>query len=127
MCIEQTRRQEIFFIKHNVRKPIDTNGRYKENILPLGMDCYNFNKLSAKDQINYIYHHCCLLDFDIEQDKYQQNGICLYYDRDIFIEVCFDGLRGDRVKSIKTFCCIGQLSRWYERVDLGSLLSQKEW
>lgn len=90
------------------------------------MDCYTFNKLKAKDQMNYIYHHCSLLDFDIERDKYQQNGVCLYHSGNFFVEVCFDGLRGDRVKNIRTYSDVQQLSHWYGRINLGTLLSQKE-
>ncbi len=90
------------------------------------MDCYTFNKLSAKDQINYIYHRCSLLDFVVRVDQYQENGVCLYHNEVFFVEVCFDGLRGDRVKDIRTYSQIQQLSHWYDRVDLGSLLSQKK-
>ncbi len=90
------------------------------------MDCHIFSRLDPKEQVNYIYHHCRLLDFDIIQESYRQYGVCLYYDGTIFLEVSFDGLRGDRVRDIKTYSRIQQLSHWYERINLGSLLSKKE-
>lgn len=90
------------------------------------MDCYTFNKLSPKEKVNYIYHHCNLVDFDIIIEQYRQCGVCLYYDGNIFMEVYFDGMRGDRVKNIKTYYKIQQLSHWYERINLASLLSQKK-
>lgn len=90
------------------------------------MDCYTFNKLKPKDQVNYIYHHGNLVDFDIINEQYRQYGVCLYHDGNIFIEVYFDGLRGDRVKNIKTYNKIQQLSHWYERISLSSLLSHKK-
>lgn len=90
------------------------------------MDCYTFNKLKPKEQVNYIYHHCSLVDFNIIREQYRHYGVCLYYDGNTFVEVCFDGMRGDRVKNIKTYSKIQQLSHWYERINLGSLLSQKE-
>lgn len=90
------------------------------------MDYFIFNKLKPKEQLDYIYHHCNLVAFDIIRKKYCQHGICLYYDGKMFIEVYFDGLRGDRVKEIKIYSKIQQLSYWYERVSLNSLLSGKE-
>jgi hypothetical protein len=90
------------------------------------MDCYKFSKLTPKEQINYIYHHCNLVDFDIINEQYRQCGVCLYYDGHIFVEVYFDGLRGDRVKNIKTYHKIQQLSYWYDRMNLSALLTKKE-
>ncbi len=92
----------------------------------LNMDCYTFSRLEPKEQINYIYHHCNLIDFNIIEEQYRQNGVCLYYDGHLFIEVFFDGLRGDRVKAIKTYQKIQQLSHWYEKINLQALLAKKK-
>lgn len=90
------------------------------------MEFFIFSKLNPKEQVNYIYHHCKLVDFAIIRTQYSQCGVSLYYDGKIFIEVYFDGLRGDRVKEIKIYSKIQQLSFWYKRVGLNSLFSSKE-
>lgn len=87
------------------------------------MDCYNFNLLDAKKQVNYIYDHCKLIDFEVVREQYQTFGLCLYYNGHIFIEVRFDGMRGDRVKEIKAYNNMKQLSHWYERVNIKSVVS----
>lgn len=87
------------------------------------MDCYHFNLLGPKEQVNYIYDHCKFIDFEVLREQYQTVGLCLYYNGQIFIEVRFDGMRGDRVKEIKAFDSAKQLSHWYERIDLKGVVS----
>ncbi len=89
------------------------------------MNCYRFNQLTPQDKVNYIYNHCKLVDFEIIREQYREFGVCLYHNGSIFIEVCFDGMRGDRVKEIKTYANANQLAHWYERVDIRQLLSQQ--
>lgn len=89
------------------------------------MDCYNFNLLNPKEQVNYIYDHCKLIDFEVVREQYQTFGLCLYYNGRIFIEVRFDGMRGDRVKEIKAFNSVKQLPHWYERVDIKGVASHQ--
>ncbi|WP_277482314.1 hypothetical protein [Catalinimonas alkaloidigena] len=81
--------------------------------------------MKPKEQINYIYENCKLIDFQVVREQYKTFGICLYYDNAIFIEVSFDGMQGDRVKEIRSYECISELSHWYERVDIKSVSSQK--
>ena len=87
------------------------------------MDCQTFSTLSTDKQLDYIYHFCCLLDFEIVSERYHRYGMCLYHDGNLFVEVRFDGLQGDRVKEIKTYDELQALTRWYERVDLKDLLN----
>ncbi|MEK6478381.1 hypothetical protein WJR50_12635 [Catalinimonas sp. 4WD22] len=89
------------------------------------MKCYYFNLLEPKEQINYIYENCKLIDFQVVRERYKTYGICLYYDGVIFIEVSFDGMQGDRVKEIRSYESVSKLSHWYERVDIKSVSSQK--
>lgn len=87
------------------------------------MECYNFNLLKPKEQIDYIYDNCKLIDFQVVREQYKTFGICLYHDGQIFIEVSFDGMRGDRVKEIRSYESISKLAQWYERVDLKDIAS----
>lgn len=87
------------------------------------MNSKNFDALSSDGQLDYIYHHCRLLDFEIVSERFHRYGICLYHDGKLFIEVRFDGLQGDRVKEMKTYDEVQALTRWYERIDLKNLLS----
>lgn len=89
------------------------------------MNCYEFNQLAPQDKINYVYNYCRLVDFEIVKENYREYGICLYYNGDIFIEISFDGLRGDRVKEILTYTKVSQLAHWYEQVDIRHLLPQR--
>jgi Lon protease-like protein len=88
------------------------------------MNNSTFNRLSSQDKVSYIYQNCKLIDFEIVQEKHREFGVCLYHDGQIFVEVCFDGMRGEQVKEIKAFGCLSELSHWYDRIDLGTLLSQ---
>ena len=87
------------------------------------MDSQIFNTLSPDEQLDYIYHHCRLIDFEIVSERIHRYGICLYYDEHFFIEIRFDGLQGDRIKEVNTYQQIQDLVRWYERVDLKDLLA----
>ena len=87
------------------------------------MDCHTFDTLSPDKQLDYIYHHCRLVDFEIVSERYRRYGVCLYHDARLFIEVRFDGLQGDRVKEVKAYDNVHALTRWYERIDLKGLLS----
>ena len=87
------------------------------------MNCQTFSTLSSDEQLDYIYHHCRLIDFEIVSERYHRYGVCLYHDTKLFIEVRFDGLQGDRVKEIKVYDEAQALTRWYDRVDLKDLLA----
>ena len=87
------------------------------------MNSQQFSALSSDEQLDYIYHHCRLIDFEIVSERVHRYGVCLYYDERRFIEVRFDGLQGDRVNEIAIYECIQDLTRWYERIDLKNLLS----
>ena len=88
------------------------------------MNDQQFNAMPWSDQVNYIYHRCYLIDFDIVTDRYRQYGLCLYYNGCIFIEVRFDGLHGHKIREINVYEDAQQLTRWYERVDLSKMLSE---
>lgn len=87
------------------------------------MDCQTFSTLSSDKQLDYIYHHCRLIDFEIASERYRRYGVCLYHDGKLFIEVRFDGLQGDQVKEVNVYDNVQALIRWYERIDLKNLLS----
>ncbi len=87
------------------------------------MDSYRFNLLKAEEQINYIYDHCQLIDFEVVREQYKTSGLCLYHSGSLFIEVRFDGMQGDRVKEIRAFENMQQLSHWYERIDIKGVAS----
>ena len=87
------------------------------------MNSEKFDALSSDGQLDYIYRHCRLVDFEIVSERFHRYGVCLYHDGNLFIEVRFDGLQGDRVKEVKAYNEVQALARWYERIDLKSLLS----
>ncbi len=87
------------------------------------MDCQKFIALSSEQQLDYIYHHCRLVDFTIVSERLTRYGVCLYHDGTTFIEVRFDSLQGERVKEISAYCDVTELAHWYESVDLSALLS----
>ncbi len=87
------------------------------------MDCKKFDAFTSEQQLDYIYHHCRLIDFEIVSEHNHRYGVCLYYDNHFFIEIFFDGLQGDRIKEVNTYPHAQQLVRWYERVDLKQLLA----
>ena len=87
------------------------------------MDCQKFTALSVEQQLDYIYHHCRLVDFTIVSERSTRYGVCLYHNGSIFVEVRFDSLQGEQVKEINAYCGIEELSHWYDTVDLSSLLS----
>lgn len=89
------------------------------------MDCYRFNQLKAQEKIDYIYNNCRLVDFEVIHEKYREYGICLYHNGQIFIEISFDGVRGDRIKEIKAYAKVSQISHWYEHVNIRPLLSEQ--
>ncbi len=89
------------------------------------MDCYQFNQLKPQEKINYIYNHCRLVDFEVIREQYREYGVCLYHNGKIFIEISFDGIRGDRIRDIRAYAKVSQLTRWYESVDIRPLLSQQ--
>ena len=88
------------------------------------MDCYTFKALPSDEQLDYIYHHCRLIDFEIISERFHRYGMCLYHDGTLFVEVQFDGLQGDRVKEVNVYDDIQTLTRWYDPIDLKDLLSQ---
>ena len=88
------------------------------------MNCQQFDTLPWDDQIDYIYHSCELIDFDIVSERYRQYGLCLYHNGDIFVEVRFDGLQGHKIREIKVYEDAQQLHRWYERINLNKMLSE---
>ncbi|MEM9833497.1 MAG: hypothetical protein AAF944_22895 [Bacteroidota bacterium] len=47
--------------------------------------------------------------------------MCLYYDNQLFIEVTFDGLQGDRVKEIRSYPTVNQLVHWYDQVNISAV------
>ncbi|WKN29547.1 hypothetical protein PZB74_11290 [Porifericola rhodea] len=81
--------------------------------------------MKPKEQINYIYDHCRLVDFQVVREQYRTFGICLYHNGQIFIEVSFDGLQGDRVRQIKAYESVKKLAHWYERIDIKEVIPQK--
>jgi len=85
------------------------------------MHCFQFNQLTPKNQLQYIYDHCRLLDFIIQTVGTKQDAVCLYHDGELFVEVHFDGLQGDRVKEIRSYSTLHQLSHWYEQINISSL------
>ena len=87
------------------------------------MDCQTFSALSSDKQLDYIYYHCRLVDFEIVSERYHRYGVCLYHDGNLFVEVRFDGLQGDRVKEVKVYDNAQHLVHWYERIDIKGLLS----
>ena len=87
-------------------------------LIVLNMNCFKFNQLAPKSQLQYIYDHCRLLDFIIQTNGSKQNALCLYHNGEIFVEVSFDGLEGDRVKGIRSYPTLDQLSHWYHQVDI---------
>ena len=89
------------------------------------MNCYKFSQLILQDKVSYIYNYCRLIDFEIVREGHREFGVCLYHNGNFFIEICFNGMRGDSVKEIKTYAEVSQLCHWYERVDISSLTSQQ--
>lgn len=87
------------------------------------MDRQKFIALSSEQQLDYIYHHCRLVDFTIVSERSTRHGVCLYHDGAFFIEVRFDSLQGERVKEVNTYCGVEELTHWYDSVDLSPLLS----
>ncbi len=87
------------------------------------MDCQKFIALSSEQQLNYIYHHCRLVDFTIMSERSTRYGVCLYHNGAFFIEVRFDSLQGERVEEVNAYYNVDELTHWYESVDLSSLLS----
>ncbi len=85
------------------------------------MNCFKFNQLVPKSQLQYIYDHCRLLDFVIQTHGSSQDAMCLYYDNTLFIEVTFDGLQGDRVKKIRSYPTINQLAHWYDQINISAV------
>ena len=85
------------------------------------MTCYYFNRLNPEDQLQYIYDHCRLVDFMIQPNACRPDAVCLYYDDEIFVEVRFDGLQGDRVKEIRSYPTMQQLGQWYNHIDISSV------
>ncbi|MGB3585452.1 MAG: hypothetical protein WBA23_02875 [Tunicatimonas sp.] len=85
------------------------------------MNCFKFNQLAPQLQLQYIYNDCRLLDFIVEVNGSKQDARCLYFDSQLFIEVHFDGLQGDRIKEIRSYSTLNQLSHWYEQISLSSL------
>lgn len=84
------------------------------------MTCFQFNQLEPKAQLQYIYDRCQLLDFMMQSDKGSPDAVCLYHDGNVFMEVRFDGLQGDRVKEIRSYPCIQQLSHWYNQINISA-------
>lgn len=87
------------------------------------MDCQKFVALSLEQQLDYIYHHCRLVDFTIVSERATRYGVCLYHDGTFFVEARFDSLQGEQVNEVNAYCHVEELSRWYDTVDLSSLLS----
>ena len=87
------------------------------------MDCQKFLALSLEQQLDYIYHHCRLVDFTIVSERATRYGVCLYHDGTFFVEVRFDSLQGERVKEVNAYFSANELTHWYESVDLSPLLS----
>ena len=87
------------------------------------MDCQKFTALSVEQQLDYIYHHCRLVDFTIVSERSTRYGVCLYHNGSIFVEVRFDSLQGEQVKEINAYYDVDELAYWYESVDLGPLRS----
>ncbi|WKN41250.1 hypothetical protein [Tunicatimonas pelagia] len=94
---------------------------FRQKEVALNMNCFKFNQLAPQSQLQYIYDDCRLLDFIIEIEGSKQDARCLYYDGQLFIEVHFDGLQGDRVKEICSYPTVNQLSHWYEQVNLSAI------
>ncbi|MGB3852306.1 MAG: hypothetical protein WA958_20245 [Tunicatimonas sp.] len=86
------------------------------------MDCQKFIALPSEQQLDYIYHHCRLVDFSIVPERTTRYGVCLYHDGSLFIEVRFDSLQGERVKEINACYDLEKLAHWYDAVDLSSVL-----
>lgn len=86
------------------------------------MNCFKFNQLTPQSQLQYIYNDCRLLDFIIKAFGSKQDALCLYFDGQLFIEVHFDGLQGDRVKGIQSYAGVSQLSHWYDQIDISAAL-----
>ncbi len=82
------------------------------------MNCFKFNQLAPQLQLQYIYNDCRLLDFIVEVNGSKQDARCLYFDSQLFIEVHFDGLQGDRIKEIRSYSTLNQLSHWYDKVNI---------
>jgi len=89
------------------------------------MNCFRFNQLSKSQKINYVYNHCRLLDFEVMRNHCQEYGVCLYYNASIFVEISFEGMRGDQIRSIEVYEDVCRLSHWYEQVDISTLSSQQ--
>lgn len=87
------------------------------------MDCYKFNQLTPSQKIDYVYNNCRLVDFEVMHANCRECGVCLYHNGEIFIEISFEGIRGDRIREIRSYADLQELSHWYERVDIRSLLS----
>ncbi len=87
------------------------------------MECQKFTTLPSEQQLDYIYHHCRLIDFTIMSERSTRYGVCLYHDGTLFIEVRFDSLQGERVKEVNAYRYVEELTYWYESVDISALLS----
>ena len=90
-------------------------------LIALNMNCFKFNQLAPKSQLQYIYDDCRLLDFIIQTTGSKQDALCLYHNGEMFVEVSFDGLQGDRVKEIRSYSTLRRLSHWYKQVDISAL------
>ncbi len=89
------------------------------------MNCEIFNQLTSRQKIDYIYNNCRLVDFEVMRDQRLEYGVCLYHNGSIFIEISFEGICGDRIREIKSYAEVEQLSHWYEQVNIRPLLSQQ--
>ncbi len=98
---------------------IPVTGSEQKEVL-LTMNCFKFNQLAPHLQLQYIYDDCRLLDFIVEVNGSKQDALCLYFNGQLFIEVHFDGLQGDRVKEIRSYPTLNKLSRWYDQIDISA-------